>query len=64
MTGVTDSAIGRDLASVTEMFLTGMPARFKLARGEAFLEGVLIQVDNKSGRAKRIKRLRQGLAGS
>jgi len=58
MTGPKDSALGRDLDSVTAMFLTGMPERFKVARDAITLEGALITVDNKTGRAKRIKRLR------
>lgn len=59
MTGVTDSAIGRDLASVTNMFLTGMPSRFKLAQGEPVLEGVLANLDNRTGRARSLKRIRK-----
>ena len=58
MTGPKDSALGRDLESVTSMFLTGMPERFKVAQNAIALEGVLITVDDKTGRAKSIKRLR------
>jgi metallophosphoesterase (TIGR00282 family) len=59
MTGAKDSALGRDLESVTHMFLSGMPTRFKLARDNVALEGLLVQVDPKSGRAKKVKRIRE-----
>jgi len=58
MAGTRNSALGRDLESVTSIFLTGMPARFKLARGDIVLEGVLVNVDRKTGRARGIKRIR------
>jgi 2',3'-cyclic-nucleotide 2'-phosphodiesterase len=58
MTGAKDSAIGRDLQSVTRMFLTGMPATFKMATASVALEGALIDVDERSGRARSIRRLR------
>lgn len=58
MTGPKDSAIGRDLASVTSMLLTGMPAKFEIARGKVMLEGVIIDVDREHGKAKSIKRVR------
>ena len=58
MTGAKDSALGRDLESVTQMFLTGLPAKFKLARDAVALEGVLMDIDARTGRARKIKRLR------
>ena len=61
MTGPKDSAIGRDLASVTGMFLTGMPAAFKVARDKLVLEGALIRVEEKTGRARAITRVREAL---
>lgn len=63
MSGVKDSAIGRDLQAVLGTFLTGMPAKFDLAKGEPLLEGVVIDVDARTGRAKRIERVREGMAG-
>jgi metallophosphoesterase (TIGR00282 family) len=61
MTGSKDSVLGRDLESVTRMFLTGMPAKFKLATDQVVVEGVLLDVDRKTGRAKGIRRLRESL---
>jgi len=59
MTGPRGSALGRDLASVTGMFLTGMPARFAVGRGPAVLEGAIIEVERRSGRAVAIERVRR-----
>ena len=59
MTGAKDSAIGRDLGSITEKFLTGMPAKFKLAKDGVMVEGVIVDVDESTGRARSIKRLRE-----
>ncbi|MDD4869787.1 MAG: TIGR00282 family metallophosphoesterase [Kiritimatiellae bacterium] len=58
MTGPKDSAIGRDLESVTSTFLTGMPAKFHIAAGQVMLEGVIIDVDRETGKARTIKRIR------
>jgi metallophosphoesterase (TIGR00282 family) len=63
MTGVKDSAIGRDLDSVVSMFLNGMPSKFKMAEGSPVLEGLLIDIDPKTGRAQHVERLREGMAG-
>jgi hypothetical protein len=59
MTGAKDSALGRDLASVTQKMLTGMPAKFEVAENNPTLEGVIVDVDEKTGRANSIKRLRE-----
>ena len=61
MTGAKDSAIGRDLESVTARFLTGMPAKFKMAENWIALEGAVIDVNETSGRAKSIRRVREYL---
>jgi calcineurin-like phosphoesterase len=60
MTGPKDSAIGRDLKSVTAMLLTGIPTRFKLAEDDVKLEGVVIDIESETGLAKRIQRIRMG----
>lgn len=59
MTGAKDSALGRDLESVTSMFLTGMPAKFKVARKDVALEGVVVGIDRETGRALSIRRIRE-----
>ncbi|MFH0954011.1 MAG: TIGR00282 family metallophosphoesterase [Verrucomicrobiota bacterium] len=59
MTGPKDSVLGRDVASVLHKFLTGMPSAFKVATDDVQLEGVLITADDKTGKATRIKRVRE-----
>jgi len=59
MTGPRDSAIGRELDSVIRMFTTGMRESFKIAKKDVVLEGAILDVDDKSGRTKRIKRIRE-----
>mgnify|MGYP000518930144 CR=1 FL=1 len=62
MTGPQGTAIGRDLQSVVQMLLTGMPAKFEVGRGDPALEGVLLDVDERTGRARAVKRLREPVA--
>ena len=59
MTGPKDSVLGRDVNSVLRRFLTGMPTPFEIASKDVRLEGVLITVDEKTGKATRIKRIRE-----
>ncbi|MFU8779826.1 MAG: TIGR00282 family metallophosphoesterase [Kiritimatiellia bacterium] len=64
MTGVTDSAIGRELAPVMQTFLRGMPAKFDMAKGDAVLHGVVVDVDPQTGRSRKISRVREGMRGT
>lgn len=59
MTGPKDSVLGRDLASVLSKFLTGMPCKFDIAEKGVALEGALIDVDETTGRARKITRIRE-----
>ncbi len=61
MTGPRDSVIGCKKEAILHSFLTGLPVRFEVASEEVFLEGVLIDVDEKSGRARSIKTVREAL---
>jgi hypothetical protein len=64
MTGPKDSAIGRELDAVLKSFLTGMPAKFEVATGGVVLEGALIDIDETTGRARSIKRVREPVGGA
>ena len=64
MTGAKDSALGRDLASVTQAFLTGMPTKFKMARDDVAVEGLIVDVDERTGRARRVTRVRECMEAS
>ncbi len=59
MTGSRDSALGRDLASVTRMFLTGMPCRFETGKDDVVLEGLIVTIEWATGKAKSLKRVRE-----
>jgi hypothetical protein len=59
MTGPRDSVIGREIAPVTQRFVTGMPARFEVAGGPAVLEGALLDIDRTTGRAVSIRLIRE-----
>jgi len=58
MTGPIDSVLGRDISNVLEHFLTGMPAKFNVAKDNIQLQGVIIDIDEKTGKAKSIKRIK------
>jgi len=57
MTGVPSSVIGMDAPSVIERFVTQISGKFQLAEGRAVLQGVLIEADPVTGRAKSIRRV-------
>ncbi len=58
MTGPHDSVIGAEKGAVLQRFLTRMPVRFEPATGDVKLCGVLIDVDESTGKARHIERLR------
>jgi metallophosphoesterase (TIGR00282 family) len=57
MTGPHDGVIGMDKEAVIARFLTALPARFESASGDPRLNGVLITVDARTGRASAIERV-------
>ena len=57
MTGPFDSIIGTRKEIVLERFLTNMPNKFDVARGDARLQGVVLGVDPANGKALEIERL-------
>jgi metallophosphoesterase (TIGR00282 family) len=61
MTGPQDSVLGREVEPVVQKFLTGIPHKFNVAKNDPALEGVIIDVDMKTGKAHSIERLRIGL---
>jgi metallophosphoesterase (TIGR00282 family) len=58
MCGPHDSVLGRDSASVIQRFLTQMPQRLEVAKSDVQLNGVFIDVDETTGRATNIERVR------
>ncbi|MFQ5852738.1 MAG: TIGR00282 family metallophosphoesterase [Candidatus Binatia bacterium] len=58
MCGPMDSVIGIEKETVIEGFLSQLPRRFEVARADVVLQGVFLDVDEVSGRAKEIRRIR------
>ena len=58
MTGPHGGVIGMDKVAVLRRFLDGQPARFEVATGDIQMNTVLIDVDESTGRARSIERLR------
>jgi metallophosphoesterase (TIGR00282 family) len=59
LTGPLDSVIGMKKEFAIERFLTGMPTRLEVAKGNTKLQGILVDVDEESGRATAIKRIQE-----
>ena len=57
MTGPHDSIIGMEVGPSLGRFLNGMPSKFEPATGNARLNGVIIEADDRTGLAKRIVRI-------
>jgi metallophosphoesterase (TIGR00282 family) len=57
MTGPHDSIIGMEKEPSLARFLNGMPTKFEPAIGNPRLNGVVIEADEKSGRATKITRI-------
>lgn len=59
MTGPKDSVLGRGKESILRRFQTGMPTQFKIATENVVMEGILLNVDHNTGKARGIERIRQ-----
>jgi metallophosphoesterase (TIGR00282 family) len=59
MCGPEDSVLGVRTDRVIARFLTQMPTRFDVASGPVTIQGALIDVDEASGRATSIRRVRE-----
>lgn len=57
MVGPAESVIGDNTDSVIHSFLTGMPHRLSVAKGKAMFNAVLIDADEKTGKATHIERV-------
>ncbi len=57
MTGPEDSIIGDEVEAVIQRFLTGMPYHLSVGRGKPVLSAIMVEVDEKSGRAVKIERI-------
>jgi hypothetical protein len=57
MTGPHESIIGVEAERVLSRFLRNVPTRLEPATGDARLSGVVVEIDEKTGRAIRIERI-------
>ena len=57
MTGPKNSVIGMDIQASIKRFETTLPERYKIATGECILNGIIIEVDDKTNKAINIKRI-------
>ena len=57
MTGPKDSVIGDDTEAVIQRFLTKMPHRLSVGKGNPILNAVMVEIDQVSGRATSIERI-------
>ncbi|MGE9268116.1 MAG: TIGR00282 family metallophosphoesterase [Verrucomicrobiales bacterium] len=63
MCGPAVSVLGRAVDSVVWRFRTGLPTRFPVAKGEVRLCGVVVDLDEESGKCLEIKRFSRVIAG-
>ncbi|UCD57156.1 MAG: TIGR00282 family metallophosphoesterase [Candidatus Hydrogenedentota bacterium] len=59
MTGSHDSIIGMKSEQVLTRFITGIPSRFEVAEENLWLHGVVVDIDDITGRAVGIERISQ-----
>ncbi|HLE02228.1 MAG TPA: TIGR00282 family metallophosphoesterase [Dehalococcoidia bacterium] len=57
MTGPMDSVIGVEVEAVLQRFLTLLPHRLPVGKGRVVFNAVLVDIDEASGRARKIDRL-------
>jgi hypothetical protein len=57
MTGPFDSVIGIKKETIIERFLTQMPNKFDVAKGDIRMQGVILDIDSISGKANSIERI-------
>ena len=57
MTGPSKSVIGMDIEASLKRFITSLPEKYKLAESEYTLNGAVFEIDDFTGRAKRVYRI-------
>jgi 2',3'-cyclic-nucleotide 2'-phosphodiesterase len=58
MCGPFDSVIGIEKEAVINGFITQLPRKFEVAKNHVVLQGVIVEVDDRCGKAQQIRRLR------
>ncbi|MDQ2659297.1 MAG: YmdB family metallophosphoesterase, partial [Verrucomicrobiota bacterium] len=57
-----ESILGRAIDPIVQRFISNLPAPFPVAKGEVRICGVIVQVDESSGRAVKITRVNELIA--
>jgi len=57
MTGPVESVIGVKKEQIIDRFITGIPSRMIVAHGDSMINGALIDIDEKTGKAHSIERI-------
>ncbi len=57
MTGPVNSIIGIEIDQIIQRFLTNMPMRFEVAKGNCTLSAVILEINEETGKATAIQRL-------
>jgi metallophosphoesterase (TIGR00282 family) len=55
LTGAKYSVIGMDIEEPIRKFLTGMPVRYQVAKGDLMFQGFFVEINEKGKKIKRIK---------
>lgn len=61
MAGVWNSVLGMDKEAVIKKFVTGLPARFTVAKGESVFSAIIVDVNPETGCAENITRVQEFL---
>lgn len=64
MTGSYNSVLGVKKELVIQKFLTNLPVKFEIAKGQEMLCGLVITLDENSGKATSVQRIRRALPSS
>ena len=57
MTGPYNSVIGSEIPAVIERFVSQMPQRLTVAKGPVILNSVMVDIDERDGKATSIQRI-------
>jgi 2',3'-cyclic-nucleotide 2'-phosphodiesterase len=57
MCGPTESVLGREIQPIVQRFYSSMPINFPVAKGEVKLHGLMVDIDEESGRALSVQRI-------
>jgi metallophosphoesterase (TIGR00282 family) len=63
-TGPHESVLGREIKPIIKRFLTNTPQRFEVAKNRVLLQGVVIEIDEASGKSLKIQRVSEQLGAA